>query len=442
VSTVLLAAVVLSVGLLGAVVMARAPRTALAAWLIALCAVPVWAGVTLVIDWEPHVVATLGLTVSLVLALAAGRGRTAFRLTWADGLMAVFVAVSLVPALVGRAGISEVFQLLAGWTASFLAGRLIGHRIPLTWVYGAVAVAFTGVAALALVEFSTGWNPFVLIPAANDLHGAWAPIQERGGQARAEGAFGHSIALGAGLALAAPLTLAAPFRPVVRLLALAIQLAACVVTFSRIGLATAVLGVALTVLVVRTGLPARLRWMIVGTLAVGAAASASLITSVFAAAGSEAADSADYRVDLLTLLPSVRLFGQASSLQRLPDGEQFFGSFSSVDNALLLLALDYGWVPLALAVLLLLTAVGAVVTRRATPPTLALVAQLPALVSVALITQYATLTWFVAGLAVFSQAAARGTAGDQHPAPPAGGEPENSPEMARRGGHPPHALLR
>ena len=440
-STVLLAAVALSVGLLGVVVMARAPRVALAGWLLAVCAVPVWAGVVVVINWEPHVVATLGLAVSLVLALAAGRGAESVRLTWADGLMAVFVAVSLVPALAGRADISEVFQLLVGWFVPFLAGRVIGHRVPVVQVYGAFAAAFTVVGVLTLVEFVTGWNPFVLIPGSNDLYGPWSPIQVRGGQARAEGAFGHSIALGASLALAAPLTLAAPFRTGVRLLMVAVQLAASVVTFSRIGLATAVLGVVLTVLAVRTGLPAQLRWAIAGALVVGAAASASLLTSVFAAAGSEATDSADYRVDLLALLPSVRLFGHADSLQRSPTGEQSFGSFQSVDNALLLVALDYGWVPVALVLVLLLTAVGAAVTRRATPPTLALVAQLPAFVSVALITQYATLAWFIAGLAVYSQAAAQRPT-DGRPASPADGMPERSPEIGMGGGHPPIPALR
>jgi hypothetical protein len=349
-----------------------------------------------------------------------------------------------VPALAGRATISEVFELIVGWAAAFLAGRLIGHRLPLGWVYGAIAVAFTAVAVLALVEFGTGWNPFVLVPASNPLHDAWAPIQVRGGQARAEGAFGHSIALGASLALAVPLTLAAPFRTAVRLLMVGLQLSASVVTFSRIGLATAILGAALTVLVVRSGLPTRLRWTIVAGLAVGAAASASMVAGVFAAAGSEAADSADYRVDLLTLLPSVRLFGQASSLQRLPTGEQFFGSFHSVDNALLLLALDYGWVPLVLVALLLLTALGAVLARRATPPTLALVAQLPAFVSVALITQYATLTWFVAGLAVFSQSLAQRPAVVSRSGPPlaVANSPEVSPGMVSGGGSSPILDLR
>jgi hypothetical protein len=69
------------------------------------------------------------------------------------------------------------------------------------------------------------------------------------------------------------------------------------------------------------------------------------------------------------------------------------------------------------------------VTGRATAPTVAVVAQIPALATVALITQYSTLLWFVAGLAVFSQSRA---------AEPAAEEPPRiSPEMVNSpGGRP------
>jgi len=72
-----------------------------------------------------------------------------------------------------------------------------------------------------------------------------------------------------------------------------------------------------------------------------------------------------------------------------------------------LIALNHGWLVLVLVVALLIAAVACLLTGRATAPTVALVAQLPAFVSVALITQYATFTWFVAGLAVCSQSLVR-----------------------------------
>jgi hypothetical protein len=55
-----------------------------------------------------------------------------------------------------------------------------------------------------------------------------------------------------------------------------------------------------------------------------------------------------------------------------------------------------------------------VVTRRASAPAIALVAQIPALATVALITQYSTMVWFVAGLAVHA-ATGRPVPGEQVP---------------------------
>ena len=46
-----------------------------------------------------------------------------------------------------------------------------------------------------------------------------------------------------------------------------------------------------------------------------------------------------------------------------------------------------------------------VLARQATAPTIAVVAQIPAFVTVALITQYAVMVWFMIGLALSAQAA-------------------------------------
>ncbi len=411
VDTLLLAGAVAAIGALGVVVLRQAPRLALGVWLAVLCAVPVWAGVTVVIDWEPEVVVTLLALASLVSLRPRGGARLAGRLTLADGTVALFVLAGLVPVLTGTTDVSDVFVLTAQWTCAFLVGRLIGHRVDLDWVYGAVAVAFSLVAVATLVEFATGWNPFVEVPGSGALHDAWSPIQLRGGQPRAEGAFGHSIALGASLALAVPITLVAPLRTAVRGCMTVLLVAASAVTFSRIGLVTAVLGAVLCVVFLRSGLSRRLRVAVASGLVVVGAAVSSLVAGVFSAAGAEASDSAGYRVDLLQLVPEIALFGQSESLYRLASGRSYFGDFRSIDNALLLLGLRYGWVPLLLVGVLLLAACGTVLRGRATAATIAVVAQVPSLVSVALITQYATLLWFVAGLAVFTQAAQRASAG-------------------------------
>ena len=61
-------------------------------------------------------------------------------------------------------------------------------RLTLIGGLAVLLAALMLVAALALVEFVTGWNPFVHVPGSGSLYEAWSPIQERGGIARAEGA--------------------------------------------------------------------------------------------------------------------------------------------------------------------------------------------------------------------------------------------------------------
>jgi hypothetical protein len=390
-------------------VMARAPRLAFAGWLVVLCFVPVWVGITFVVGLEGHVVATIGLLLSLLPGLIRGKLLTPPRLTWGDGLFAAFLLVTLLAVLSGRVTFSATFVVYVQWAAAFLAGRLVGYRVRLSWIYCALAIVFTVVSALALVEFAAGWNPFLGISGDSSLRGTWGVVEFRGGGGRTEGAFGHSIALGATLALAVPLALAAPFRTAVRLPIVLLMLAATVVTFSRIGLVTAGLGAVLAVLFLGSELPRRLRVAVSAGLVVVGIAFAPLVSGVFAAAGSEAANSAGYRLQLLALLPDLQPFGWASTayqvagqtvLANVPTTD---GLLQTIDNALLLVGLSYGWVPLVVLLLGLLVAVRCLVSGRVTAPTISLVAQIPAFATVALITQYSTFTWFVAGLAVFSQ---------------------------------------
>jgi hypothetical protein len=400
-------AVLLALGLL---VMAAAPRLAFVGWLAVLCFIPVWVGVSVKVDLEAHVVASVGLVASLLPVLLRASRLGSVKLTWGDGLFVAFVLCSLVPVLSGRVTFSDTFVVAVQWTAAFLAGRLIGYRVPLTWVYGALAVVLTAVAGLAVVEFLSGWNPFLGIPGDGRARSILAVVQDRGGRARAEGAFGHSIALGASLALAVPITLAAPFRTVVRLAMVVLMLTGAVVTFSRIGLITAVLGAVLAVLFLRSELPRRLRVAATAGLVAVGIGSASLVSTVFTAAGTEASNSASYRLELLNLIPALQPFGWASTAYQLATGHTVLanvpstdGTLQSIDNALLLVGLAYGWVPMAVVLVLLLGAIACLLSGRVTAPTIALVAQIPAFATVALITQYSTFTWFVAGLAVFSQ---------------------------------------
>jgi len=180
----------------------------------------------------------------------------------------------------------------------------------------------------------------------------------------------------------------------------AAMLSAVVLTLSRIGIVCSVLALVLFVVFSRGGLTARARAVLSGVLVVGVLAATPSLLSVFDRAGSEPSLSAVYRSQLTELVPYVSVLGVAPNQHRTATGEVFFGSYRSIDNALILLGLTYGFVALAFALLLLTCAVVAVVARAATPPVLAMAAQVPAVASVALITQYEMLFWFVGGLAL------------------------------------------
>jgi len=76
-----------------------------------------------------------------------------------------------------------------------------------------------------------------------------------------------------------------------------------------------------------------------------------------------------------------------------------FGGFTSIDSAVIYAGLTYGWLFMGM-LLLLYVGAGIAMLRRPTPAGIALVSQLPSVLTVAFITQYSAFFWFVAGLAV------------------------------------------
>jgi hypothetical protein len=391
----------LALGVLAVVVLRRWPRLALICYLVVLAFVPVWAPVSAgPLTFEPQVLWGL-VTLAAILPIA---GRSRLHPIAADVVVALLVLSSVAPLLAGRSSLTSLVVVVFQWCGAYLIGRTIADRTGYDVVLRGIAVVFTVVALLALVEFLSGWNPFLLVPGSGTRHETWAVVQERGGVTRAEGAFGHSIALGAALSMAIPMTLGSSFRLSVRVLMVVVMVGGVVVTFSRIGLVTAVLGIVLSIVALREEMTRRLRVLL--AVAVGAVGLVALplLSRVFASAGDEAAKSAAYRGDLLSLIGDMRALGFSSAFYRSPTGEVYFGSFRSIDSALILQGLTYGWVSLVFALILLAAGAIAVITLRASAPTIALVAQVPAFATVALITQYSTMVFFVGGLAVFAQA--------------------------------------
>lgn len=390
-STPFLAVLALASAVVGVLVFRAMPRLTFVVWTIVLFFAPVWIGVQLGFFWA-------ALTLVTILAI----GANLHRIRWvpADTLVLLFVAISCGVFGLGRASLSAIVILLLEWIVPYIWGRLVLGRLRMGFVASSLGVAATVAAVLALIEFATGSNAFMLLPALGPSYEAWGVLQYRGGNLRAEGAFGHSIALGASLALATAFVLATRWRTIAKVIALGVITAAVVVTFSRIALVCLVITVGLS-LVFQRSMSRGARVGVIVTAVLAATVAVPVLSEVFLNAGAEAAGSAVYRADLFALVGQLNWFGASIDWDQLAGGVYLATYADSVDNAFLVVALRFGIVPaLLLVVLMLVAVVSLLVPGRANTATIAVVAQIPALFSVAMITQYGMFLWFVGGLGV------------------------------------------
>lgn len=383
----------LGVAVVAAALIRSRPRLALAAFLVAVGFVPYWLGASAFFYFAPA-------TAVAVLALVSLAGLTSLRLGLVDLVLVFAYGLAISLWSVGLASRGDVADfVLEGGSAYFLARVLVTMLGPdLVYVY--VARMAVAVSVLALLEALLHRNVFTeFLARGNSFYRTWGTLQERGGAVRVEGAFGHSIALGVSLALCVPLVLACHASVRFKVVGLAAIVAAATLTLSRLGLVCSVLAAVLSLLVLSDRVQARARTLVTVGLVGGAAVVLPFFTSVFSEAGTEASGSADYRGDLLELLPAMRLIGVSDELVRTADGRTYFGAYRSIDSAFILLGLRFGAMMLLLLLALLVAAVVAALVRPANPAAIAIVAVIPALTSVAFITQYNALFWFVAGVA-------------------------------------------
>lgn len=392
VPTVLLALGALAAFVIVVVVFRAAPRGGFLVWASALFLVPIWVGATLGPHWPAIVLVT-------ILLMIANWSRVTFHP--ADAFMATFGIVVLVLLVPGEVGLGAAIVLFVEWMIPYIWGRLVLARVEAFWVSSAIGIAALMAAVLAIVEFFTSFNFFITIPGSEPLHSAWKSLQPRGGVLRAEGAFGHSIALGSTLAMSSAFVVHSPWRALTKILTISVIVTAVVMTFSRAAQITIVLTLVASI-VLLPGLSQRFRAAVIALGVLGAGIAFPVIESVLGAAGDEAAGSAGYRTDLLILLQQARLFGDAGEWQDLIDGDYYLGYFAdSVDNALVLALLRYGIVPTLLMVMVIVSPVATLLRRhQRNPAAVAVACQLPSLVVVALITQYGVAMWFCIGLGV------------------------------------------
>jgi hypothetical protein len=361
---------------------------------ILLCAIgfmPYWWGIV-VLGYVPAA-ALVGLAV-LPGALIRGIRQGSYAIV-SVLLLAVFIALLIVS---GASMPGHGFVLLAQWIPAFLVGYALTQQAGLDFVRAAITVVFTLVAICAIVEYFAGWNPFSGTAPITEQYAKLGTLQARGGITRSEWSFGHSIALANSLALAIPMVLTSKFGAIVRAFALVAILIAIVTTFSRSGLISAGLALVFTLWASKGGLSRQSRTTLTLTVLITTIVAVPWIQGVFTAASTEASRSADHRFRLLDLIPHLNAFGTADGYYETGGVFEWFGVIS-IDNAFLRLAVNFGWV---LGALLLLAAVWIFVRafrRIVTPPEIALASIMPALLTVALITQFAIFVWFFIGVA-------------------------------------------
>lgn len=370
----------------------RSSKASMAVWTLTLFFIPVWVGAQVWVLYSAIAYVTLLIIVASI--------PCRFRVSNVDIVFSIFALFVLLGWSMGWVRWEHLLMITTGWLVPYIGGRLISMRAESGWIYTCLATGAVIAGILAIVEFLTRVNQFVLFDSSSGLYSIWGALQYRGGMLRVEGAFGHSIALGASLAMCSAFILVVRWPGWLRLLSLATVMAAVGMTFSRIGL----IGLAFTLVAGLLGLghymTAKMRFAVAILMIIATTWGLPSLVEVFAAAGLEALRSAAYRLDLLVLVPQFSILGVSPSWHVQPDGDGSFGTFGSVDSELILTGLRFGLLPLVAILLALAYCIVSILRGRATPASIALVGQVPAFATVALITQYAGLVWFIAGLAV------------------------------------------
>lgn len=372
----------------------RHPRTALVLWLLVVCFVPFWFGAT-----EPFYASPTAIASLLVLGALLVRNRwTPNRI---DVCILIFFLCCVGLGLLGWARPGDVTSALSQWLLSFLVGRLLVQRVGTDFAYKTIAVLFTVVAFCAVTEFITRWNPYYDLANATVQYELWGHSQLRGGIVRSEWAFGHAIALANSVALAIPIVIATNFRPSVKMMSIGVMLAASVVSFSRSGMISSAFAVVLSLYFLRRRGESRGAMLVLAGGAVVAAVVSPWVLSIFQEAGSEAQASAEYRSKLNGLIPTMNPLGIANGFIE-SNGVPYFSGFKSIDSTFVLLGLTFGILVVGGALAGAVWIGIRVMRDTASPPMIGVAAVLPALFTVALITQFGALLWFFIGMVSFT----------------------------------------
>lgn len=368
--------------------------------LLIACFVPYWRGPSFGQIFVP--ILTLTMTIA-ALALVLIGGNVRWR--WPDSLMLLFCVAVLCASVAPGGSLASSLSLLTQWLVPYVFGRFIAQRLSFDSAARIITILAIIVGSWAVIELLTNIHPF-----AGDGGTIWSSIQYRAGLPRSEGAMGTSIVLGNALAMTIPFVLLSPHGPWTRLIALSLVLAGSLSTFSRNALVAIVLAFVLTFLLARFRQERRRSRPVVFGAICAALALAILpfLSNLGSTASTELNNSTLYRSGYVALLPGVQLVGPSADRLQTATGTSGYvargyagGLVTSIDNAPLYIALEFGWIA-ALSLTLLLLGLGFLGLRRATtnPALITLVALLPTVFTLAMVTQFPAFYWLLAGAGV------------------------------------------
>jgi hypothetical protein len=359
----------------------------------------------------------------------AQRG-TRFRATAVDiavGALALLMATSVVfspkASVVStpQASLPNYLNVAFLWGGAYLAGRMLLRetRRPAFLVAASFALVTVLLAPVAILEAAGRYNPFLALQFNPVESAVWSNTVSRFGQVRAEASFGQPLAFSMFVATSALLSLAMAINTerlgnrlvwfALAILAVGIQS----LTLTRTGWLILALGIVVLTLATARGVARRRLVAILAILAVAATTTFAMIalprqlqllstTGTGTTAGSlEVTRSGAYRESLLdrALQPGV-LHAWGSPVNKVTPT---LGSNSSVDNAYIDLAAQWGLIPMAALVLVPLTLLPVIVrasSRGSGPMVVLPIAALTSFVAlffVAFITQQQLMIWLLVG---------------------------------------------
>lgn len=397
VASMLVLLIAAAFSLLLALFMTTRPKVALVFWILILATVPFWFQLSM----APIPPATLAFLVILPAVLRNSSGCN--RIIPMDIVLAAILLLGAVSVLMFGTQTYAVLAILLQWIPGYLVGRRLCGATGLDFAYTSVALIGFIVAIWAILEYAFDWHVFQNTGSWNWRIGYWANIQERGGVARSEAAFGHGIAMGAFLSLCLPFSFTLP-RVRMRIPVAAVIILGTLTCLSRGPILSVFIALVLSLFALRSSHMTRstrtagIICTVIATVVAG-----PIIFARFESLNYDFEVSTEFRYEIWSRIPAdLVLIGQAHHVAFNLQGQNQYLNYRSIDSAPLLIGLDFGWLMVGILALTMALLIYRVLTGRATVPDVALVAQIPTLLTAALITQYATALWFIAGLSALT----------------------------------------